>query len=246
MHVATTRRHYIAKDGARHEYEAHLLRRSYRDGQGKSQKETLANLSELPASSVDAIRKTLAGKTLVDAESEITIERSLSHGDVAAVCAMTQKLGMTKLLGPECRQRDLALALITSRVVRPGSKLSTTSWWNDTTLGEDLGVADADPDEVYAAMDWLLTRQEDIEGHLARRHITPGGIAMFDLSSSWVEGHCCELAAPRVFPRRQARHQADRIRAAHRRRRQAGRGSRIPGKHVRFQILRGGDLRGPR
>ena len=108
MHVATTRRHYIAKDGARREYEAHLLRRSYRDGQGKSQKETLANLSELPASSVDAIRKTLAGKTLVDAESEITIERSLSHGDVAAVCAMTQKLGMTKLLGPECRQRDLA------------------------------------------------------------------------------------------------------------------------------------------
>ncbi len=195
MHVATTRRHDIAKDGARREYEAHLLRRSYRDGQGKSQKETLANLSELPASSVDAIRKTLAGKTLVDAESEITIERSLSHGDVAAVCAMTQQLGMTKLLGPECRQRDLALALITSRVVRPGSKLSTTSWWNDTTLGEDLGVADADPDEVYAAMDWLLTRQEDIEGHLARRHITPGGIAMFDLSSSWVEGHCCELAA---------------------------------------------------
>jgi hypothetical protein len=195
MHVATTRRHYAGRDGIRREYEAHLLRRSYRDGQGKSQKETLANLSQLPASSIDAIRKTLAGKTLVDAESEITIERSLAHGDVAAVCAMAQKLGIVKLLGPECRQRDLAFALIISRVVRPGSKLSTARWWDDTTLGEDLAVADADPDEVYEAMDWLLERQDDIERQLARRHLAPGGIAMFDLSSSWVEGRCCELAA---------------------------------------------------
>ena len=195
MHVATTRRHYTGRDGTRREYEAHLLRRSYRDGQGKSQKETLANLSQLPASSIDAIRKTLAGKTLVDAESEITIERSLAHGDVAAVCAMAQKLGIMKLLGPECGQRDLAFALIISRVVRPGSKLSTTGWWNDTTLGEDLGITSIDPDDAYEAMDWLLARQDDIESQLARRHITPGGIAMFDLSSSWVEGQCCELAA---------------------------------------------------
>ena len=195
IHVATTRRHYVGKDGTRHEYEAHLLRRSFRDRQGKSQKETLANLSRLPASSLDAVRKTLAGETLVDAESEITIERSLGHGDVAAVCAMAQELGITKLLGPECRERDLAFALIISRVVRPGSKLPATSWWNDTTLGEDLGITDADPDDVYAAMDWLLTRQDDIERQLARRHITPGGIGMFDLSSSWAEGSCCELAA---------------------------------------------------
>jgi len=195
MHAATTRRHYTGRDGTRHDYEAHLLRRSYRDGQGKSQKETLANLSQLPASSIDAIRKTLAGKTLVDAESEITIERSLAHGDVAAVCAMAQKLGIMKLLGPECRQRDLAFALIISRVVRPGSKLSATGWWNDTSLGEDLGITGIDPDDAYEAMDWLLARQDDIERQLARRHIIPGGIAMFDLSSSWVEGRCCELAA---------------------------------------------------
>jgi hypothetical protein len=195
MHVATTRRHYTGRDGTRHDYEAHLLRRSYRDGQGRSQKETLANLSQLPPRSIDAIRKTLAGKTLVDAESEITIERSLAHGDVAAVCALAQKLGITRLLGPECRQRDLAFALIISRVVRPGSKLSTAGWWNDTTLGEDLGITSIDPDDAYDAMDWLLARQDDIESQLARRHITPGGIAMFDLSSSWVEGRCCELAA---------------------------------------------------
>jgi len=193
--VATTRRHYVGKDGTRHEYEAHLLRRSFRDSQGKSQKETLANLSRLPASSLDAVRKTLAGKTLIDAESEITIERSLGHGDVAAVCAMAQKLGIMKLLGPECRQRDLAFALIISRVARPGSKLPATSWWNDTTLAEDLGIAGTDPGETYAAMDWLLARQDDIEKQLAARHLRRGGIAMFDLSSSWVEGHCCELAA---------------------------------------------------
>lgn len=193
--MATTRRHYTGRDGVRREYEAHLLRRSYRDAQGRSQKETLANLSQLPARSIDAIRKTLAGKTLVDAESEITIERSLAHGDVAAVCAMAQKLGIMGLLGPECRQRDLAFALIISRVARPGSKLSTTRWWADTTLGEDLEIADADPDEVYEAMDWLLARQDDIERQLARRHLALGGIAMFDLSSSWVEGRCCELAA---------------------------------------------------
>ena len=195
MHVATTRRHYAGKDGVRREYETHLLRRSYRDGEGKSQKETLANLSQLPENSIEAVRKTLAGKTLIDAESEITIERSLGHGDVAAVCAMAQKLGIAGLLGPECRERDLAFALIISRVVRPGSKLSTAGWWNDTSLGEDLGIAGADPDETYAAMDWLLARQDDIERQLAARHLRPGGIAMFDLSSSWVEGHRCELAA---------------------------------------------------
>jgi len=195
MHVATTRRHYTGKDGTRRDYETHLLRRSFRDADGKSQKETLANLSALPASSVDAIRKTLAGKTLVDAESEIRIERSLGHGHVAAACAMAAQLGIPELLGPECRQRDLAYALVISRVIRPGSKLSTTGWWNDSTLGEDLGIENADPDEAYAAMDWLLERQDDIEAALARRHLAPGGIAMFDLSSSWVEGHKCELAA---------------------------------------------------
>lgn len=108
---------------------------------------------------------------------------------------MAQKLGIMKLLGPECRQRDLAFALIISRVAWPGSKLSTTRWWDDTTLGEDLGITAADPDEAYEAMDWLLAQQGDIERQLARRHITSGGIAMSGLSSSWAEGHCCELAA---------------------------------------------------
>jgi transposase len=86
------------------------------------------------------------------------------------------------------------VALIVARVVRPGSKLATTRWWADTTLGHDLGVAQATTDEVYQAMDWLLARQAAIERTLARRHLTPGGLAYYDLSSSYVEGHHCELA----------------------------------------------------
>src|SRR5262245_7584514 len=108
---------------------------------------------------------------------------------------MAHKLGIKKLLGADCRERDLAYALIVSRVLRPRSKLSTLAWWNDTTLGVDLAVADASTDEVYAAMDWLGARQSAIEAALAKRHLAEGSMALFDLSSSWLEGQCCELAA---------------------------------------------------
>jgi len=129
----------------------------------------------------------------------VTITASAPHGHVAAVHAMAAKLGLPALLGPAGRQRDLALALIISRVVRPGSKLSTLTWWNDTTLGGDLGVADASTDDIYAAMDWLEHRQDAIEADLARRHLgpepNPSKMALFDLSSSWMEGSQCPLAA---------------------------------------------------
>jgi len=119
------------------------------------------------------------------------------HGNVAAAHVMASKLGLRKLLGPACRERDIAYALIVSRAVRPESKLSTARWWEggDTTLGTDLGVADASTDEIYQAMDWLTSRQGEIEKGLASRHLAQGGIAMFDLSSSWAEGSKCELAA---------------------------------------------------
>jgi hypothetical protein len=123
------------------------------------------------------------------------VTRSLPHGHVAAVAAQARALGFPALLGPPCGQRDLAYALIISRVARPASKLSTIGWWDDTTLGPDLGVAGASTDDVYEAMDWLVARQDDIEGQLARRHLAQGGMALFDLSSSWVEGSHCELAA---------------------------------------------------
>ncbi len=189
VHVATTRRHY--KDKV---YETTLLRRSYREG-GKVKTETLANLSHLPAETIELVRESLAGKTHVEAGSGFEIERSLPHGHVAAVWAMADKVGLAKLLGPPCAERDLTLALVVARAVRPASKLATTRWWTSTTLAADLGVAGASTDDVYAAMDWLVERQADIEGALARRHLEAGGRVLYDLSSSWVEGRCCPLAA---------------------------------------------------
>ena len=112
---------------------------------------------------------------------------------------MARKLGLPGLLGPPCRARDLVLALTVSRVVRPKSKLSTLSWWPSATLGPDLGVADASTDEIYAAMDWLVGRQDKIEKKLADTHLAPqanpGRMALFDLTSSWMTGRCCGLAA---------------------------------------------------
>lgn len=198
VHVVRVRKTHVDKRGERREYTSAYLRRTYREG-AKVCNETVANLSMLPAEAVDAIEATLKGRTLVPAGSEFTITRSLPHGHVAAVAAMARQLGLPGLLGPACRSRDLALALIVSRVVRPRSKLSTLTWWPDTTLGADLGVAGASTDEIYAAMDWLAGRQEAIERKLAAKHlapqVNPGRMALFDLTSAWVTGRCCELAA---------------------------------------------------
>jgi hypothetical protein len=194
MHVETSRSHQVLRDGTERTYERHLLRRSFRDG-GKVRKETLANLSHLPPEAITAIRAVLVGQTLIDADAAFEVTRSLPHGHAAAVHAMARTLGFPALLGPPGPPRDLAYALIISRVLRPASKLSTAGWWDDVTLGPDLGVAGASTDDIYAAMDWLVSRQDDIEKQLAARHLHQGGIAMFDLSSSWVEGAHCELAA---------------------------------------------------
>src|SRR5271157_1691527 len=198
MHVARTPSKYVDKAGNVHRYESILVRRTFRDGV-KVRHETLANLSKLPAEVVTAIESTLKGQSLVPAEAVCTIGRSLPHGHVAAVSAMAHQLGFPGLLGPPCRARDLALGLIISRVIRPRSKLSTLAWWPDTTLGTDLGVAGASTDEIYAAMDWLAGRQDTIEKKLAAKHlgpdVNPGRMALFDLTSSWVTGRCCALAA---------------------------------------------------
>jgi hypothetical protein len=193
MHVDTRPRMYRAADGSMREYQQALLRRSYRNAQGKPAKETLANLSMLPVEAVEVLRKALAGKTVVDAEEAFTIDRAVAHGHVAAAHVMATQLRFAELLGPRSRERDLAYALILSRAVAPQSKLATIRWWNDTSLGSDLTIADAHTDEVYAAMDWLLDRQDVIEKKLASRHLQPGGMALFDLSSTWMEGRTCEL-----------------------------------------------------
>jgi hypothetical protein len=194
VHVTTQRRHYTGKDGRERVYETHLLRRSWRED-GKVRNETVANLSRLPAETIDLIRRSLAGERFIPAGQQAQVARALPHGHAGAVHAMARTLGFPALLGPPGRGRDLAYALIVSRVLRPASKLSTIAWWDDVTLGADLGVAGASTDDVYAAMDWLVARQDGVEKELARRHLRAGGIAMFDLSSSWVEGSHCELAA---------------------------------------------------
>lgn len=196
--MTTHRRHYEGKDGVRRDYETHLLRRSWRED-GKVRNETVANLSHLPADLIEVIRASLAGESFVPAATAATVTRSVPHGHVAAVWAQAKALGMPALLGPAGRHRDLAMGLIIARVLHPGSKLATTSWWADTTLGADLGIAGATSDEVYGSMDWLLGRQDAIERKLAARHLgdenaNPQKMAMFDLSSSWMEGTHCPLA----------------------------------------------------
>ena len=196
--VRVSKTGYVDKQGRRKDYTSAYLRRTYRDG-GAVKNETVANLSALPDHVIDLIDAGLKGRQLVPAAEAVTITRSLPHGHVAAVHAMARTLGLSALLGPAGRQRDLALALIISRVVQPGSKLSTLTWWADTTLGADLGVADASTDDIYPAMDWLEHRQDAIEAELARRHLAPqpnpSRMALFDLSSSWLEGSQCPLAA---------------------------------------------------
>jgi hypothetical protein len=190
VHVATTRRHYKGKV-----YETTLLRRSYREG-GKVKHETLGNLSHLPGHVIELVKRGLAGETLVAAEEALRVECSLPHGHVAAVLGTARRLGLERMLarGPS-RERDLCLAMVCQRLLRPGSKLSATRQFALTTLGAELAVADAGEAELLAAMDWLLARQARIESALARRYLSEGGFVLYDLSSSYLEGRKCPLAA---------------------------------------------------
>jgi hypothetical protein len=196
--VRVSKTGYVDKQGRRRDYSSAYLRRTYREA-GKVKNETVANLSALPDHVIDLIDAGLKGQQLVPAAGAVTITGSLPHGHVAAVHAMAARLGLPALLGPAGPQRDLAMALIISRVVNPGSKLSTLAWWDDTTLGADLGVADASTDDIYAAMDWLGGQQHSIEAQLAARHLAPEAnpsrMALFDLTSAWMEGRQCPLSA---------------------------------------------------
>lgn len=189
VHVATTRRVYKGKT-----YESHLLRRSYRAG-GKVLHETVGNLSHLPLETIDLIRRSLRGERLVPAEQRLEILRSLPHGHVAAVLAMLRAQGLDRLLGPRAsRERDLVLAMIVARVLDPRSKLATTRAWHQSTLADELRVHEADEDDLYAAMDWLLERQQRIEKGLASKHLREGSLVLYDLTSTYFEGRACPLA----------------------------------------------------
>ena len=189
VHVSTTRRHYKGKT-----YETVLLRRSYREG-GKVKNETVGNLSHLPPRVIDGIRAMLAGRELVDLDEQLRIERSLGHGHVAAVLGVLRDLDLERLLGRQrCRERDLVVAMICQRLIGPGSKLSATRRFAQTTLAAELELGTVREAELLGAMDWLLARQPRIEQALAKRHLAGEGFMLYDLSSSYVEGRCCALA----------------------------------------------------
>ncbi len=189
VHVATTQRNYKGKL-----YQTHLLRRTFRVGH-QVKHETLGNISHLPDSLIDIIRRSLAGETFLPAADAFEIQQSLPHGHVQAVLGTIRQLGLDNLISSKrCRQRDLVVGMIAERLLHPGSKLATTRSWHNTTLAGELTVADADEDELYEALDWLLARQARIEKKLARRHLSEGSVVLYDITSSYYEGHCCPLA----------------------------------------------------
>jgi len=189
VHVVTTRRRYKGRV-----YATHLLRRSYRqDGRVKNQ--TLGNLSHLPAALIELIRRGLRGEAIAAVTDTLQIVRSRAHGHVQAVCRAMQRLGFDSLLASRSSpERDRVCAMVAARVLSPHTKLATTRWWHTTTLAEEYGVSQADEDDLYAAMDWLLERQGAIQKKLAARHLSEGALALYDLSSSYFEGSCCPLA----------------------------------------------------
>ncbi len=171
-----------------------LLRESYREG-AKVRKRTLANLSSLSAMQVEAMRAVLAGQAVQPLAQSLEIAGSRAHGHVHAVALAMQRLDFASVLGAKpSRERELVLAMVAARIVAPHTKLATTRWWHTTTLAANFGVVHANEDHLYAAMDWLLARQDAIQGKLAARHLSAGGLVLYDLSSSYFEGSTCPLA----------------------------------------------------
>ena len=188
-HVVTTKRIY--KDKV---YCTHLLRRSYRED-GKVKNETLGNLSHLPEALIDIIRRSLQGETFVPVSQAFEVVRSRAHGHVQAVALAMQRLGLASVIASQpSRERDLVLAMVAARIVQPDTKLATCRRWHCSSLAEDFGVTDATEDDLYAAMDWLLARQDAIEHKLATRHLREDALVLYDLSSSYFEGSTCPLA----------------------------------------------------
>ena len=189
MHVARVRRVHGEK-----EYVSVLLRQSYRVGSSVKHR-TLASLTALPETVIDAIERSLRGERLVPADEAFSIRRSLPHGHVAAVLGMVRTLGLPGLLDRRpSRMRDLAIALVAGRLITPASKLATATLLGTTTLGAACGVEGADENELYSAMDWLLARQGRIERALAGRHLGAGSLVLYDLTSVYMEGSHCALA----------------------------------------------------
>jgi hypothetical protein len=190
IHVVTNRR--VGASGK--EYVSHLLRRAYREG-GKVRNETVGNVSHLPEGLVELIRRYLRGERFLSVGESFEVEQSLPHGHVEAALQMARRLDLPRLLDREpSRERQLVLAMLVERMLRPASKLATARALSDSTLALELGVEGVDEDDLYRALDWLGERQPAIERRLARRHLRAGEHALYDVSSSYFEGRSCPLA----------------------------------------------------
>jgi hypothetical protein len=189
VHLTTIRRTYQGK-----EYVSHLLRRSYREG-GKVKSQTVGNLTALPAAAIEAVRAVLSGFPVGRLDEAFEIERAIPHGHVLAVLGQLRQLSLDKLMAARpSRERELAVAMIVSRLLLPDSKLATARSLSGSSLAGTLGIEGADEDELYGAMDWLLERQPAVEAALAMRHLAEGGLVLYDLTSVYLEGSKCELA----------------------------------------------------
>ena len=186
---------YISRIPNRSSPPAILLRESYRE-KGKVKTRTLANLSKLPAEAISLLKRFLAGERFVSTAEAFRCVDSWHHGHVQAVRDAMKHLGFDRLISARpCRERDRVIAMVAARILAPESKLATTRWWETTTLPRMLALGGSDEDDLYAAMDWLLDRQERIEARLAKRHLSEDALVLYDLSSSYFEGSSCPLGA---------------------------------------------------
>ena len=185
---------YIETVPNRNSPPAILLREGWREGK-KTRKRTIANISDWPKDKIETLRKLLRDEVLISPDDLFETERTLPHGHVEAVLGTIRKLGLDVMISSKrCRGRDLVVAMIAERLLHACSKLATTRMWHTTTLAEELSVEDANEDDLYDAMDWLLARQEQIEKKLAARHLSDGATVLYDVSSSYYEGRKCPLA----------------------------------------------------
>ena len=185
---------YIERVPNRNSRPAILLREGWREGK-IIKKRTIANLTDWPEHKIETLRRLLKDEQMVSIHDAFVIERSIPHGHVEAVLGTIKNIGLDNIIASKrSRERDLVIAMIAERLIQPCSKLATTRLWHTTTLAEELGVSDADEDDLYDAMDWLLARQQKIEKKLSGRHLSEGSLILYDVTSSYYEGRTCPLA----------------------------------------------------
>jgi len=185
---------YVETVPNRNSPPAILLRQAWRENH-KTRKRTLANLSDWPPQKIETLRRLLRDEPLVSPHDLFQTHQTLPHGHVEAVLTTLRHLGLDSMIAAKrCRERDLVVAMIAERLLHPCSKLATVRDWHTTSWAQELSVEDASEDELYQAMDWLLERKSRIEKKLAARHLTEGSLVLYDVSSSYYEGHTCPLA----------------------------------------------------